>query len=60
MHPDQDQTRDLDIYPAQESNRWPFALQDDAQPTEPHCSGPLVKFFKQVVGNELQGKLATN
>ena len=36
-------TRDMDLNPGkcpdQESNRWPFGLQDDAQPAEPHHSG---------------------
>ena len=29
----------LAMYPDQESNRGPLALQDAAQPTEPHKSG---------------------
>ena len=37
--PTQDQTRNQGICPDQESNRWPFALQDDAQPIKPHWSG---------------------
>ena len=34
-----DQTRNPGLCPDQESNQQPFALWDDAQPTEPHQSG---------------------
>ena len=30
--------------PHRELNRWPFAWQDDAQPTEPHRSGKWAPF----------------
>ena len=34
--PTEDRTHNLGMCPDQESNRQPFALQDDAQPTKPH------------------------
>ena len=34
-----DQTRNLGTCPDQKLNQRPVALQDDAQPTEPHWSG---------------------
>ena len=34
-----DQTHNPSTFPDQGSNWKPFALQDDAQPTEPHRSG---------------------
>ena len=36
-----DQTHNLGMGPDQESNRWPFALQNDTQPTEPHLPGSV-------------------
>lgn len=39
-HPDQDQTRNLGMFPDWESNPWSFSAQDDTQPTEPHRLGP--------------------
>ena len=37
--PDQDQTCNPGKCPDQELNQQPFALWNDARPTEPHCSG---------------------
>ena len=36
----------LGMCPDQESNQWPFTLQNEAQPTEPHQSG--LHMFKKV------------
>ena len=38
MHPNWDWTCNPGMCPDWESNRRPFALQDDTQPTEPHWS----------------------
>lgn len=43
---DWDQTPSAGMGPDQESNRTPFLLQDDAQPTDPHFSqGQHVHFY---------------
>ena len=34
-----------------ELNWWPFSLQDDAQPTEPHWSGQYQSLFKEPVSS---------
>ena len=44
LHPNQGLTHNPDMCPEQESNWQPFSLQDDAQPTEPHCSGNVFFF----------------
>ena len=41
--------------PDQELNWWPFGLQDDAQPTQPHQSGCKV-FFKRNGGVRFPGQ----
>ena len=38
-------TRNLGLCPNQESNQQPFALQDDAQLTEPHWSGLIERIY---------------
>ena len=42
----QDLARGPDMCPDQESNRGPFALWDDTQPTEPHSQGCVLIFKK--------------
>ena len=43
--PSQDQTGSPGMCPDQKSSNWqPFAVQDDAQPTEPHQSGHEHRF----------------
>ena len=46
------------VCPDRESNLRPFGLQDDAQPTEPHWSGPPfpVKRALSLVNNNEKGK----
>ena len=39
-------TRNPGLCPDWESNWWPVAFQDDAQPTEPHWSGREFIFYK--------------
>ena len=45
MHPDQDWTCKPGMCPDQESNRWPFALQDEVQ-LSVGLSGQLLRSFK--------------
>ena len=43
------------VCPDRESNKWPFNLQDDAQPTEPHQSGQLsLTFVNQIIRKDIQ------
>ena len=37
------------MHPDQESNRWPFGLWDDTQPTEPHQSEPSAIILNTVM-----------
>ena len=39
-------TRNPGVFPDQEWNWWPFALQDDAQPTEPLGQGNRTSLYK--------------
>ena len=39
-----DWTHNLGMCPDQESNQWPFSLQDNAQPMEPHQSNQSPSF----------------
>ena len=48
ISPDGDQSCNPDMCPDWESNQQPFTLQDNAQSTEPHQSGPGSFYFNFV------------
>ena len=54
-----DQTHNPGMCPHWESNQQPFTLRDDAQPTEPHQSGPLYLIFKVFINLICVNKIKT-